>query len=385
MPRRVCVPDDELMAGDNGGQEPGPLGRRILRPQTLISFGLAIFIVVFFFRQLEVDPGEVWGYVKQTNPLLYASAFVVFYGAFVLRALRWRMMLAQVGVDAEHGYPVPGLPGLIEIFLLSWFTNCVVPAKLGDVYRGYLLKRACGAPISTSLGTIVAERLIDLTVLFVLLLGAAVLVFHGDLPDQASQPVLIGSALVAVGVLGVAVFWFGRGAILRRVPTRWQGQFARLHSGLFTCLRQPGPFVAFSVGIWALEGLRLFLVAQALGAHLSPETSLFVALMGSLLTTVPITPAGLGVVEVATLKVLELVDVPTDLAGAIALLDRVVGYWSIIVVGLVLYLIRFRRDLSGERGTPPEGPGAPGPPPDVSPSARSERPALPARSNAFTD
>ena len=59
----------------------------------------------------------------------------------------------------------------------------------------------------------------------------------------------------------------------------------------------------------------------------------------------PSTPAGLGVVEAAVVVVLKLVDVHADLASSIAILDRVIGYWSLIVVGLVLYLHRLRRDV----------------------------------------
>jgi uncharacterized membrane protein YbhN (UPF0104 family) len=347
-PSQVLSSDQERPPPDQDGGPDG-LGRRFLRPQTLVSFGLAIFIVLFFFRQLDVDTAAVWRNIKRTNLGLYAAAFGAFYGAFLLRAIRWRMMLARVGIDEAHGYAVPGLRGIVKIFLLSWFVNCIVPAKLGDAYRGYLLKRSCGAPFSTSLGTILAERITDLAVLFTLMAGSAVIVFHGSLPGQASQTVLIGCGLLAVGAVGLAVLWFARGAIQRRVPTRWQGQFARLHFAIFACLGRPLPFVAFSVGIWALEGVRLLLVARALGSDLLPATALFVALMGSLLTTLPITPAGLGVVEVATIKVLQLVDVETSLAGSIALLDRVVGYWSVIVVGLAIYLWQVRRDLSTDR------------------------------------
>lgn len=332
----------------DGGEAPESLGRRVMRPQTLISFGLAVFIVLFFLQRLDVDPAAVWRNVRHTNVVLYAAAFAVFYGAFILRAARWRMMLARVGVDQAHGYPVPGIKGTIEIFLLSWFANCVVPAKLGDAYRGYLLKRQAGVPFSTGLGTILAERLTDLTVLFVMMAGSALVVFGGDLPGQASQTVWIGSGLLAVGGLGLVALWFARGPIQRRMPTRLHAQFDRLHVALFACLRRPAPFLAISVGIWIFEGLRLLLVAEALGADLTPATALFVALMGSLLTTLPITPAGLGVVEGATIAVLhELLDVEINLAGSIALLDRVVGYWSVIVVGLVLYLVRVRRELVG--------------------------------------
>ena len=87
------------------------------------------------------------------------------------------------------------------------------------------------------------------------------------------------------------------------------------------------------------------LVFRVYGADLGIELTLFVALMAALLTTIPFTPAGLGVVEAAVVVVLKLVDVDADMAGSIAVLDRVIGYWSLILVGLILYAIRMRRDL----------------------------------------
>ncbi|HQY31747.1 MAG TPA: flippase-like domain-containing protein, partial [Thermomicrobiales bacterium] len=89
----------------------------------------------------------------------------------------------------------------------------------------------------------------------------------------------------------------------------------------------------------------MWLVARSLGAHLSLELTLFVALMSALLTTLPFTPAGLGLVEAAVVVVLKLVDVDADMAGSIAILDRLIGYWSLILVGMIMYIIRVRRDL----------------------------------------
>jgi uncharacterized protein (TIRG00374 family) len=104
-----------------------------------------------------------------------------------------------------------------------------------------------------------------------------------------------------------------------------------------------------SFGIWGADGLRLFLVARSLGADLTITLTIFVALMSALLTTLPITPAGLGVVEAAVVVVLKLVDVHADMASSIAILDRVIGYWSLIAVGLILYVHRLRRDVSPVR------------------------------------
>jgi uncharacterized protein (TIRG00374 family) len=311
----------------------------------MISFVIAGFIVLFFFQRFDINYSDIWSNVRQTNLAIYALAFVPFYGSFVLRAMRWRLMLARVGISREHGYPVPNNKGLIEIFMLSWFANCILPAKLGDAYRCYLLKRQAKASFSLSLGTLLAERLLDLTVLFTFMAISAFVVFGGHLPGQASQTVYIGSGLLALGGVGLLAMWLARDTIQRRLPKRFHEQYGRLHDGVFACLRRPWVFIGIGLVIWAGEGLRLWLVARALGADLDPATALFVALMGSLLTTLPITPAGLGVVEVATIKVLDLVGIETGMGGSIAVLDRVIGYWSVIVVGLVLYLVRMRREL----------------------------------------
>src|SRR5215203_164384 len=332
-------------------ESPGTLGRRFFRPQTLISFVIAGFIVLFFFQRLEINYGEIWSNIRQANLAIYALAFIPFYGSFYLRAFRWRLMLGRVGISEENGYPVPKSQGLVEIFLLSWFANCILPAKLGDAYRCYLLKRQAKAPFSLSFGTVLAERLLDLTVLFAFMALSAFVVFGGHLPGQASQTVYIGAGLLALGAVGVLGMWLARDFVQRRLPKRLHEQYGRLHDGVFACLRRPWVFIGIGLIIWAVEGLRLWLVARALGADLDPPTALFVALMGSLLTTLPITPAGLGVVEVATIKVLDLVGVDTGMGGSIAVMDRVIGYWSVIVVGLVLYLLRMRREFTSSDDT----------------------------------
>jgi len=331
--------------------EPGSLAGRVLRPRTLVSFGIALVILFFVVRRFDIPLSEIWRNVRGANPWLYALAFAVWYGSFFLRAARWRLMLARVGVDRAHGYAVPGTGGMVEIFLLSWFANCVVPAKLGDAYRSYLLKQESGASFSTGLGTILAERLTDLTVLFLTMSGVALIVFHGHVPTAAAQTFLLGLGLLVVAAVGLAGMWFSRHALQRRLPARVQEQYGRLSEAIFRCLRRPGLFFAISAVIWLGEGLRVLLVARALGAELGLATALLVALMGSLLTTLPITPAGLGVVETATVAVLvSVLGMDPALAASITVLDRVIGYWSVIAVGLVLYLRRARRAIAAAPG-----------------------------------
>lgn len=344
--------EDQTIAADDGASE-DTLRSRILRPRTVVSFGFALALLAFFFQRLEIDLGEVWENIRNANLALLALGFVIYYATFLIRAVRWRGMLVQAGVTPENGYTLPSTWSLAEIFLLSWFANCVVPAKLGDAYRSFLLKERSRSSFSTGLGTILAERFVDLIVLFGLMTASGLIAFRGHLPGEARRSLIAGSILLCIGAAGVVLLWFLRARLERRLPHRVQEQFGRLHDAIFSCLRRPWKPAFLSLGIWLGDGLRLMLVAWALGAELDVMTAVFVALMSSLLTTLPVTPAGLGVVEAAMIVVLKLVDMPASMAGSIALLDRLITYWSIILVGFILYVRHLHREVAAAK-TPRE-------------------------------
>jgi len=62
-------------------------------------------------------------------------------------------------------------------------------------------------------------------------------------------------------------------------------------------------------------------------------------LAASLLTSIPITPAGLGAVELAITGLLILVSVPPDVSVSVALLYRIVSYWSLIAIGGIVFVV----------------------------------------------
>lgn len=325
---------------------PGDIGSKLLRPHTIVSFLLALAIMVFFFQRLDVSLSDVWRDLSKANVLYFAAAFALYYSAMLLRGMRWGWMLHAANVEETDGAEIPPTIQLTEILLLSWFVNCLVPARLGDAYRSYVLKRESRISFSASLGTILAERIVDLFVLVFILVGAGIITFRGhSTPGQAEQAYFAAGVLVTIGLAGLLGLWFARRHIERFIPDKWKTQFGRLHDSLFACLRRPGRYVSVSVLIWALDGARLLLVAKSLGVELTVATGVFVALMSSLLTTLPITPAGLGVVETAMIVVLKWVDVAPSLATSVALLDRLITYWSLILIGLILYVKRFRSQV----------------------------------------
>jgi len=338
----------DLTNGENGsGGPPESLSSRLFKPHTILSFVAAVAIMAFFFRRLDINLSEVWANIRNASIPLFLLAVVFYYGSFIIRALRWRLMLAQAGIDEAHGYAIPDVPRLVDIFLLSWFANCVVPARLGDGYRSYLLKRDSKAPFSSSLGTILAERMVDLVVLFSTMTVMGIIAFRGRMPSQADRTIFGGAVLLVIGGVAVAVLWFFRDHLERFIPYRFHDQYRRLHDAIFSCLRRPTAFALISAALWMCDGARLFLVAKSLNADISFPMAVFVALMSSLVTTLPITPAGLGIVETTMIVVLKVPigGLSASMAGSVALLDRLITYWSVILVGSILYIRQVHRDV----------------------------------------
>lgn len=325
---------------------PGTLGSKLLRPHTIISFLFALAIMIFLFRRLDISVSEVRRDLSAANPWTFLLAVLIYYAAMVLRGIRWGWMLQAANVAENDSTAVPNRVVLTEILMLSWFVNCLLPARLGDAYRSYVLKREAKVSFSASLGTIVAERIVDLFVLVAMLITAGLITFHGNsTPGKADQAYIAAGALVTIGVVALLTLWFGRHIIERKIPDRWREQFVRMHDAIFACLRKPWRYVSISALIWLMDGVRMLLVARSLGVEISFATATFVALMSSLLTTLPITPAGLGVVETAMVVVLKWVHVTPSLATSVALMDRLITYWSLILVGVILYVRRFRADV----------------------------------------
>jgi uncharacterized protein (TIRG00374 family) len=227
--------------------------------------------------------------------------------------------------------------------VLSLFVNCVVPARLGDAYRSFLLKERNSASFGVSFGTILAERLIDIVVMVGVVLAAGAVVFGTNVPGRAEQAFLLGLAVVVIGVIGVLVLFGLRSRIEGWIPDRFAKHFQKLNEGIFTILTRPLPYVGLGVVIWLFDGLRVYLVAHSLGADLSIPESIVVSLLSALVTIIPFTPAGVGFVEGFMIWILPQLGVERATAVAIALLDRSITFLSLIVIGLPLYLWNLRK------------------------------------------
>jgi len=321
------------------------LGRRLRQRRTILSLVLPLVLLVLFARAL---PGfkleELPGLILKANPLLLLAAFVVFYAGFPLRGLRWALLIRGTGFRLR-------IRDATEIIFISWLVNCLVPAKLGDLYRAYLLKINSPVSLSRTFGTVFIERVLDLFAIVVLGIASGYWSFRGRLPDQVQVVFAIGLAVVVVLAGGLLTMRnFGRQLLVALpLPHRVLEFYDRFEEGVFSAvgLRALPRLVVITGFIWATEAMRLFLVVEALGfgdVHLGISGAFFVALTGSLLTAVPLTPAGIGVVETGVVAVLTLVyGVGQTEALAITLVDRAISVLSIIILGSVAYWLSPKR------------------------------------------
>ena len=323
--------------GMAGGSE---LGRRVFSMRNVASLLLVLAILFLVSRLfLGLDWREVSASVRGANVGLVMFAFLIFYCSFPLRGLRWEMLLANVGYNREAHKTMPSVLGLTRIMYLAWFANCVTVARLGDAYRGYLLKREADVSFTVTLGTVLAERLLDIVVLVAMMGAGVLIVFHGSLPTELVQALAVGLILSAAGVVGLLGMRRFRWAFERVLPKRLNTHYSRLEHGLVDSFRGKLPLlVALSVAGWLFEGATLYGVAAAVGAPVAVAGALVVALGASLLTVVPITPAGLGFTEAGMIVMLGWLGLDVPTATAITLLFRVINYWSIVVLGLLLYV-----------------------------------------------
>jgi glycosyltransferase 2 family protein len=332
-------------------QEQLSIGKKLLNWRTILPLVIVIVALVFFAQKVNINPKLTWAAMRSAKIYFVLAAFCIYYLSFPIRTFRWRMLLQNAGYTREKGIHLPKFRKLIEILYVSWFANVIVPAKLGDIYRAYLLRREAGLPASRTFGTVLAERLLDLIVLLLLFIPAVMISLHENLPPQLQIGLKITLGAVIVGIIGLFMLRIFSTRIGMVVPKRFRGYYNHFQAGTLGSFRRVPTLTALTVGVWACESLRFFFIALALNLisgnfiHIL-TAALFIALGEALLTAVPFTGGGIGLVEGGMLAMLALFTPNTSMAAAAIVIDRTISLFSIIVFGLILFMITIGRQAT---------------------------------------
>src|SRR5260370_11447775 len=229
---------------------------RLLVIRTLISFGVLAVVLFVVLTHVQLDYGASLRAIQQTNLLIYGLAIAAFYCSFVVRTVRWESLLRNSGEPYRFG-------GLFHIIILAWFANCVLPAKMGDFYRAYLLREKTDVSGSKALGTIFSERALDFLVLMSLLVVSGLISFRATVPQRFVPAFIVGLAIAAGLIAGLLVIRYSEGRLSRYIPGPLRERAARFKHGLLSAFAGRLPLrLRLTALLWSAGTPRRFLRLQ---------------------------------------------------------------------------------------------------------------------------
>ena len=315
-----------------------PIVRRIFSIPTLLSFGIAAGVIFFIATRFDLDWGETWRGIRDMNPWLYLLALALYYLSFIFRGMRWKMLATNAAESNSDETQVPSTLHTSQLIVIGWFVNSVTWLRMGDAYRAYAFAEDSKSNFSWSLGTLLAERVMDMVIVAAIILTAA-LVLAVTQGQAVSVYIIVMASVMTVGIVAVALFMKAYGERAANfLPVRIKSAYHRFSQGTLGSFRRMPLAMFLGLLGWIMEMGRLYFVLVALGMDFSLVLVPIVAVGHAILSTVP-TPGGVGAVEPGVAGLL-LIELAAPEAAAVTIVDRSITYLSIIVVGALLFALR---------------------------------------------
>ena len=312
---------------ENYGQKPpGSFRNRLL---VSIAAGLGIFIGLSLYSDIRaVTQAFVefrWGYI----PLILALTLL----NYLLRFYKWDYYLRNISVRLK-------VKDSLAIFL-SGLTMSVTPAKLGEVFKSYLLKRTNGTEVSRSVPVVFAERITDV-------LGLLILAAISFSAFQYGKEILIVVLVILLALIVIIKSRWICGRLIRlteSVPliNKLSDSLRMAYESTHTLFGFKNLIVATAISVisWGFECLAMYFVLEGFGISASVLLSTFVFSFSSLVGAVSMIPGGLLVAEGSFAGLLVLSGIPKGIAAGATIIIRFCTLWFGVVIGLItLFLIR---------------------------------------------
>lgn len=304
---------------------------------------LAIALLAWFLR--DADFAEVWKHLKGARLSLIAVALVCVGATLWIRAVRWQYLLDPIGPTRFRTVFRTGVIGFAAL--------AVLPARVGDILRPYLLARQDGLPVSATFATIVMERVLDL--IAVLALMALYVWGFADTsawPAALLRPIEIATAvgglasITLIGIMWVLATHPARiGAFVtaaaRVLPSRWAsglGELASSFSSGFAIARAPRDLLAalfLSFPLWFVIAAESWAVTAAFHIAMPLVGSFLLQAMLVVGVAVP-TPGGVGSYhEAYRFGVTTFFGAQNDQAVAAAIVVHIISFVPVVVLGVL--------------------------------------------------
>ena len=328
------------------------MSKKIIRSiKIFAALGLGILIIWLSIRNITPEQeASIFKSFRIANYWWVILSILVGVLSHLLRAVRWKMLLEPMGYQ-------PSVWSSFLAVMIGYFTNLGIP-RSGEVARCSILYKEDSIPVDKSFGTVIIERSIDMIIffsLFFITLASQFKYLNHYVSTQIYPKInekfafiptehLFGKVALSIFIFLVFLFVIFRKRIF--ASAFWK-KMMKLFGGIFEGLKsvariqKPGLFIFYSLAIWFLYYLMVYLCLQSLPetASLPLVVGLSVLVIGSI--GIMVTPGGIGLYPVLVAETLILYGISKESGVGIA-----IGWitWSaqtimIIVVGAVSLLI----------------------------------------------
>ncbi len=312
----------------------------------LIGIAITLFFLALVLTRIQFD--KVAQAFSQANYLYLIPAITVTMLGYFARAYRWQIILKPTkSVPFSRAYP---------IMMIGFMANNLLPARIGEFVRAYVLGSRENVSKSLSLATIILERVCDGLTL-IALMGLSLLVFPSprqsgevELVEYLSTGVFVGATLFLLFLLfreklALKVTSF----LMKPLPGKLEHKAHQLLMsfvlGLHALKHRSAllGIVGMSLIVWSLEGSSYYLMLRAFNLQdkMTPMqlvgAGIFLLVFVNLGTMVPSAPGFVGVYQAAAVLALSAYNVDENVAFGLALLTNTFQYVLVTGIGLFFF------------------------------------------------
>lgn len=304
--------------------------------------GIAISVLCLGVLFTKIDPVKVASAFGEMDWIYLIPAVIATFISYFGRAVRWRFLLLPIKkITLSSLYPAT---------IIGYMANNILPARLGEFVRAYLLARREGLDTSAVFATLVLDRLCDgFTVLLMLLFTLFTLRLPAGMETVQQRMVAGGYITLALYCCVIAFLIVLKrrtvltlsvvGRLLRPFPQVFSEKLIPLLGSFIGGIRLssvPSQILAVgasSIFIWAFAAWPVDLLLRSFGVVLPLSGSLFILIFLVFGVMVPASPGYIGTYHIACVTGLSAFNIPSDKALSIALVIHGVGFFPVIAAG----------------------------------------------------
>jgi uncharacterized protein (TIRG00374 family) len=223
----------------------------------LIPLLLAVIFGWFMFSKIPI--ATIIPYFKSADYSYIALGVFLGLLSHLSRAYRWKFLLEPMGYKVK-------LPNSIMAVFITYLANYGIP-RSGEVLRAAVLTNYENVPFEKGFGTIVAERIADLIVMFGIIILTLVFQFEFiyQLLEKSFQPIkLIVAGILAIAFISILLLYLKRSnsKMALKVRTFLKG----LKEGLFSIFKMKNKwaFIFHTLFIWGMYILMFYVTTFSL-------------------------------------------------------------------------------------------------------------------------